>query len=234
MDTAPKQASLEERKFDAECRFRELELQLKRDESKAQLAAQKDRSPILVPVWVGVLGLLGGILLATVQGFFTGKLEREKAQSNLILKAIETGNIQDSATNLRFLIRAGLLDDPSGKIVASLNEPGGVPTLPAATESVNEMLPHSIEVNGADNVELNCQDPSNPDAMMRVMIDGASLPDAKGSVRLPPLPPGDHALMWYILSTKPLSAICEIIVNGEVRYRKREWRGRSSLFFHSK
>ncbi len=122
------------------------------------------KSAILIPIWVAVLSLVGGVLSTAIQGYFNGQLEKDKAQSSLILKAIETGNVKDSATNLRFLIETGLLEDSSGKITALLNKPGDVPKLPVSSAriSVESIQPGIVDASSADSVELSCQDPANP------------------------------------------------------------------------
>lgn len=235
MNQASSGASLEDRKFEADCRFREMELQIKRDEAGARLAAQKDRSPILIPIWVAVVGLVGGVLLTAVQGCFNGQLEKDKAQSNLILKAIETGNVQDSATNLRFLIEAGLLEDPSGKIMALLNKPGDVPKLPASSDSrpTQAILPAFVEASGSDGIEIGCQDPVNPGGAVRMGVDHTQLPAAQGRSRLPTLAPGPHSL-WWSASTPSATRICEVVVNGVVRYRDQFSSGNGALLLQVK
>lgn len=230
-------ASLEERKFDADCRFREMEFQIKREEAQARLAAQKDRSPILIPIWVAVLGLVGGVLLAAVQGCYNSRLEKDKAQSNLILKAIETGNVQDSATNLRFLIGAGLLEDRDGRIMALLDKPGGmgVPKLPASSDSrsIEAILPASVEVNKGDSVEFGCQDPANPGGAVQMGVDNTQLPATQGRSRLPALAPGPHTL-WWSAAVSSATRTCEIFVNGVVRYRDQFSAGNGTLLLQVK
>lgn len=227
--------TLEERKLAADIRFRELELQLKREEFNARLAVQGDRSPILVPVWVAVLGLVGGVLLTASQAYFNGRLERDKAQSNLILKAIETGNVKDSATNLRFLIEAGLLEDPSGKISTLLNKPADVPKLPVSTgsHSVESVLPPVVEVTSTDSVELLCQDPANPETAVRLGIDQNQLPTTRGRARLPRLTSGSHSL-WWSADTSSATRTCEVVVNGVVRYRYQVTSGNGALLLQIK
>lgn len=219
--------TLEERKLAADIRLREMELQLKREELQSRIAAQGDRSPILVPVWVAVLGLVGGLALTILQGFFNGQLEKDKAKSALILKAIETGNVKDSATNLRFLIETGLLEDPSGKITALLNKPEDVPKLPApsGSHSSESILPNAVEVTGTDKVELLCQDPTNPAAAVQLGIDRDQLSASQGRARLPGLTSGSHSLWWSV----DTPSTCELVVNGDVRYRYQVPPGNGAL-----
>lgn len=57
------------------------------------------------------------------------QLERQKFESSLILQVIATGNDEAAQRNLHFLIDAGLLSDPSGKIKDAANQLA--PVLPA-------------------------------------------------------------------------------------------------------
>jgi hypothetical protein len=55
-----------------------------------------------------------------------------KAQSDLVIEAIKTGDPKRAARNLQFLITLGLLDDPGGKMQAVLSQhPDQAPVLPA-------------------------------------------------------------------------------------------------------
>jgi len=224
--------TLEDRKLAAEMRFREVELQLKREEFQARLATQGSRWPILVPVWVAILGLVGGMLLTVLQGYFNGQLEKDKAQSSLILKAIETGNVKDSATNLRFLIEAGLLEDPSGKITALLNKPEDVPKLPGS-HSVESILPGSVEATSTDSIEFFCQDPANPQASVQLGIDQNQLPATQGRARLPGLTAGSHSL-WWTVDTPSATRICGVVVNGVVRSQDQVSTGNGSVLLQVK
>ncbi len=63
--------------------------------------------------------------------------ERLKFESNLILKAIETGNREESKNNLLFLIETGFIEDKNGKIAASATDPETVPVLPASSPKID-------------------------------------------------------------------------------------------------
>src|SRR5262245_23666313 len=55
----------------------------------------------------GGLGLLGGAIVNGLQARSNLALEREKLQSSLILKAIETGSPEVATKNLSFLVQLG-------------------------------------------------------------------------------------------------------------------------------
>src|ERR1700730_2552144 len=66
------------------------------------------------------------------QKFETGSnLERQKFESNLILQAIATGKRVTAQKNLEFLVSAGFLPDPEGKIRELTKRPADTPVLPA-------------------------------------------------------------------------------------------------------
>lgn len=99
------------------------------------------------PVSVGLLATaltLGGNLIATSCQAWSAErqavrqaqtAERQahvKAQSDLVIEAIKTGDPKRASRNLQFLITLGLLDDPGGKVQAVLSQhPDQVPVLPA-------------------------------------------------------------------------------------------------------
>lgn len=65
------------------------------------------------------------------QGASAMQQAHAKAQSDLVVEAIKTGDPQRAAKNLLFLVRLGLLDDPGGKMQAALSHPEDVPYLPS-------------------------------------------------------------------------------------------------------
>lgn len=68
------------------------------------------------------------------------KLERQKFQSELILKAIETGNSEAATKNLLFLLRLGFIEDPTGRIGQLQNNPQDAPVLPPLGRAATEMV----------------------------------------------------------------------------------------------
>lgn len=61
----------------------------------------------------------------------SSKLERQKFESSLILQAISTGKQKAAQKNLEFLVSAGFLPDPEGKIKELAKRPTDTPVLPA-------------------------------------------------------------------------------------------------------
>src|SRR5262249_9885698 len=61
----------------------------------------------------------------------SSKLERQKFESSLILQVIATGDQETALKNLKFLVSAGFLPDPEGKIKELAERPADTPVLPA-------------------------------------------------------------------------------------------------------
>lgn len=220
---APELGASEEMRLDSEARWREAELQLRREELAAQ--REKDRLPIRIPLWVAALSVLGAVIVAALQGWANIRLEKEKFQSSLILKAIETGNIKDSATNLRFMVEAGLLQDSSGKLSALLNTPTSIPVLPSSIgPQVHPVEPGQVDVMGTDKVEFSCTDLAHPEVMIRMGIDQEKLLEGRAGdslrTQLPDQSSGVHEL-WWSLDAMSSTLMCEVAVNKVVRYRSQ-------------
>jgi hypothetical protein len=61
----------------------------------------------------------------------SSKLERQKFESSRVLQAIATGKQRTAQKNLEFLVSAGFLSDPQGKIKELAKRPADTPVLPA-------------------------------------------------------------------------------------------------------
>lgn len=141
---------LEQEKLKQDTRLRELELALKAREidlADAEQKASRWRSPLIVAIMATALGLFGNITVTYLQNRANQEtvqekaradlvIARNKAQSDLILEAIRTGNPQKAEENLLFFIQAGLIDDPEGKIRQWLSSKDRQsPTLPSPAAS---------------------------------------------------------------------------------------------------
>lgn len=60
-------------------------------------------------------------------------LEKKEFETNLILKAIETGDVDAAKRNLQFFLEAGFIEDPDGTIVQSLQYTDSIPVLPPSS-----------------------------------------------------------------------------------------------------
>jgi hypothetical protein len=113
---------------------------------KEQAAATKEKEsqasqwthPLVISLIGASLALGGNIITNILTNRASDKAEHFRAQSNLVLSVIKTnGNEEDACKNLNFFVRIGWLDDPNGAIHNSCGTKGegGVPTLPATSES---------------------------------------------------------------------------------------------------
>ena len=66
-------------------------------------------SPLLIAAISAVFALLGTGVGAALQGYWNTRLERQKFESGLIEKALNTDKKELAAANLQFLVNAGLL-----------------------------------------------------------------------------------------------------------------------------
>lgn len=92
---------------------------------------RKGLPTVVLSAAAGLFTLFGTLLGAYFQGNQNLALEREKAQNEVIIKVIETGDTEKAKKNLLFLIAAGLIKDPDGKIARAAADPKTAPVLPA-------------------------------------------------------------------------------------------------------
>lgn len=88
---------------------------------------------VIIATVTALAGLLGTGIGAAVQGYNETRLEQQKFESELILKALEAESATEQAKSLRFLAEAGLLQRVSAERVARLAEdPDALPSSRAA------------------------------------------------------------------------------------------------------
>lgn len=126
--------ALEQARIEGELKLRAAELELKRAELEFRLNNNEKKpltsSSLAVAIITGIIGLIGIGIANYLQSIASLSLEQEKAQSALILKAIETGDREVAAKNLAFLVHIGLIQDKTGRIAALENSPNSGPVLP--------------------------------------------------------------------------------------------------------
>ena len=138
-DIESRRLDLETRRAEDDVRLRTEELDLRREElrqSTVKTRGGRWSSPVTLTLLGGVVTILSGLALATWQGQGNLKLERQKFESTLIVKAIETGDQNVAAKNLLFLLHLGLISDPNGKIAALQANPSQAPVLPSTNGTV--------------------------------------------------------------------------------------------------
>lgn len=143
--------------------FRERELALHNRALELKEADQREskwRNPLIVAVMAAAVAIAGNAIITYIQNRETDKLAQEKigadfklaqakAQSDLILEAIKTGDPEKARANLRFFIQAGLIEDPRGKIqqwISSKDLPS--PSLPSPSTNIRSLGLPSRHVSG--------------------------------------------------------------------------------------
>src|SRR5262249_13223446 len=103
-------------------------------------------SPLVTAIIAGLTGLLGTAAGTYYQGSqnlrlesskfeFNKEIERQKEKHELITKMIGTGDSDQAAKNLLFLVKSGLIEDPDQRIAKLASETENVPVLPSTSSS---------------------------------------------------------------------------------------------------
>ena len=116
-----------------ELRIKEQDLKLKQAEVRAKerdLKSSRWFSPVVIGLFAAALGLIGNVIVTTINSRNTQQLERFRNQSSLILEAINTnGDANAACRNLLFFVSLDLLDDKEHTITGAC--PGNVQGIPA-------------------------------------------------------------------------------------------------------
>lgn len=138
--------SFEIEKWDDEKAFRDRELRvlesrLEHDVNEANKKSEDDKprgwkSPLVVAIFAAAVAATGNAVVSVIEGYQDRQLEASKAEQARILEMIKTGDPDSAATNLQFLLDAGLIADTeiASKIREFLQdrEPGTGPALTTA------------------------------------------------------------------------------------------------------
>jgi hypothetical protein len=156
-------------------------------------AVSRWTNPIVIGLFATALTLAGNIIVTRLNNTNTLALERQRAQSNLILEAIKTGNNTDAACkNLTFFADLGLIDDPHQAIHnRCASAPKGPPSLPTISAQplsgqINKFLE---EVGSVDLGYVRDADTGDGIAGAKVTIDQnpSVETDSKGHFTIPDL-----------------------------------------------
>src|SRR5919109_1301393 len=151
----PEDPTFERYQWLTDVEFRKRELALKECEQKnrdAELKLKERehrssawRSPLIVAILAATAAAAGNAVIAIVNGRLQRELENNKrtaeialegskAESTRILEMIKTGDPEHAASNLQFLVQAGLISDQAllSRVKAFLEQrrPGSGPALP--------------------------------------------------------------------------------------------------------
>ena len=110
---------------------RDRDLQIKEREQRASAW----RNPLAVAIFAAAAAATGNAVVAFVNGTLARGVEDSKAESTRILEMIKTGDPEVAASNLDFLLQAGLIQDDrvAGRVKDFLarRKPGTGPALPS-------------------------------------------------------------------------------------------------------
>jgi hypothetical protein len=129
--------SLDERKLQQEGELRRAELALKEREVAAkekELERSRWLNPTVLGLFAAAVGLIGNLIVASINNRGTLTIQHATAQSNLIVQAVSTGNYDTACKNIKSLITLHLLDDPRGILSRCDSVPSTIPVLPSQTE----------------------------------------------------------------------------------------------------
>src|SRR5260221_5776560 len=98
---------------DSEIALKRAELALKVKEFEAKREIERRQlwfsSPLVVGVFSTIFGLIGTGLGIALQGYWNTALERQKFESTLIQKALESSDKIERSKNLAFLVDIGAI-----------------------------------------------------------------------------------------------------------------------------
>ncbi len=139
---------LEKQKAEQDYAIRQRELDLKAREldiKESEVRTSKWRNPLILGVAGALLGGFSSILATYLSTAEQSRDARTRAQSDLIIEATKTDR-DTGRRNLLFFIKAGLMDDPDGKIVKLIND-DLYPSLPPALASAQAQAKW-VPING--------------------------------------------------------------------------------------
>lgn len=194
---------LEALKIEHEYRLREAELAIRRDELNAKIKAEQESrttrgmSPVLATVLVAVFGLVGTGVGATLQGFFSIRLEREKFESSLISKAIEAEDEAERAKRLEFYTKIGLIsnDEMAKRLQPFIKNPSTIPKVSSVVgtefgDSIRECVGGALSAAGLPG-EIGYEDKivwgTLPDDVIVRLAAGVTSCLRREGYELPPL-----------------------------------------------
>jgi hypothetical protein len=128
--------SLDERKFafDQELRLQEIAIKAREVSMKeAELLRSRWLNPTVIGLVAAASGLFGNLFVAFFSNMNSQRIEQFKAQSNLIVQAVGTGDQKSACRNLISFIRLGLLEDPQGRLGRCETDLNTIPVLPSGS-----------------------------------------------------------------------------------------------------
>lgn len=112
-------------------RREQIEFERQKWQAEQSLARQRklwDGAPLNATVTVAVLGALLTAWTAYGQINASRELERQKFETQLIIKALEVGDSIERSRSLAFLVQTGLISDPGGRINRATESSDALPS----------------------------------------------------------------------------------------------------------
>lgn len=178
------------------------------------------------PTWLAVVGAVASVATGFWQLHANRQLEREKLRSTLIQEASKSGSPETTLKNLKFLVKAGLVDDEKGAIAAlQLDDVPSFALLPATPLTRAEMLdnfgdPKLVRKQGdGDRAGIAVPD----EAWMKANLIDVDLPELIG---VPGFPESGKIKFHRKAAPHLQAAIAEIHQKGlirKIRYFDGAW-----------
>jgi hypothetical protein len=96
-------------------------------------------NPMILAITAGFITLISGIVTTYYKNEADRALERQKFESELVLKAISTGDKRKAAEMLKFLVQIGYIKDESGQLKMR-SDKGDIPTISYSIDSTNFII----------------------------------------------------------------------------------------------
>jgi hypothetical protein len=172
--------------------FREREIAIKEREQvsreeELRLKAKEQQqprwfNPLFLALLAAAIAAAGNAIVAWHNSAAEQQLDQDKSEAQRILEAIKTGNPDDAATNLRFLMEAGLVSNP--KIRAPLEKylADRATGKGAALPSVQTSSAHSpVFVPTANGQVMRCDYDQQTGQYSCHLIDAGTTPKSGGT-----------------------------------------------------
>ena len=128
-------------------------------------------NPVMGTVIVAIIGLLGTGIGASIGGYYSIKLEKEKLRSSLILKAVETTDPNSALNYLKLLKNTGLVKDLDVTIEEWTDNPEAVPLRPNPNQiALQEMDDMNKDVRIASTDKLIAEEAGNPEIIREILV----------------------------------------------------------------
>jgi hypothetical protein len=146
-------------------------------EKQSSLHSLKWKSPAGVGILGAVIGLFSHLVIAWYNDINTRALGAARTQSELVLRAVDSHNLQQSCQNLLFFIHASLLQDTNQKITQECTYPlqqTYIPAFAAATggSPIADDMAVSVKKTARADTEVfqvSFTVPNEPDAVFNTV-----------------------------------------------------------------